>query len=94
MHNEVRPEFVELLKVNKLTLGNWNKFCKLYKEKEITDKIFYAKVLARITDIRSRLAIKGVQVKEFEDLFSNQKIENIEAQETRYDKKKKKVGKC
>lgn len=89
-----RAEFIELLRINKLTLGNWNKFCKLYSEKDITDKVFYEKVLARITEIRSRLASKGKQVKEFEELFSKKNIENIEAKETRYDKKKKKVGKC
>lgn len=74
---QVREEFVALLKANKLTLGNWNKFARLFEQKESTDKVFYEKVLSRITNIRQRYRAKGIFVSEIEELFSPGKLSKI-----------------
>lgn len=66
----VRPEFKELLRCNGLTLGNFNKFKKLFNQKDISEKEFYDRVLLKIIEIRNKYRQKDVVISEIEDIFT------------------------
>lgn len=66
----VRPEFKELLRCNGLTLGNFNKFKKLFNQKDISEKEFYDRVLLKIIEIRNEYRQKDVVISEIEDIFT------------------------
>ena len=76
-----RKEFVILLKINGMTPGMWNKFCKMFKKSnlESSDRNFYESCLNKISDIRTEYKLKGIQIKEIEDLFDV--VKNIELKE-------------
>lgn len=76
-----RKEFVILLKINGMTPGMWNKFCVMFKTSnlESSDRKFYENCLNKVSDIRTEYKLKGVQIKEIEDLFDG--VRNIELKE-------------
>lgn len=67
----VRPEFKELLRCNGLTLGNWNKFKRLFNQKDITEKDFYDRVLIKVIEIRNKYRKKDIVISEIEEIFVN-----------------------
>lgn len=67
----MRKDFLILLKLNGMTLGMWNKFFAMFKKSNLDseDKKFYDDCLHKIIDIRIKYNLKGIQVKEIENLF-------------------------
>lgn len=91
----VRKEFEVLLKVNGLTPGMWNKFCMMFKKPniDVSDRKFYEACLNKVSDIRTKYKLKGIQVKEIEELFDGIKDVELPTQISRaeYEKNKKEV---
>ena len=89
----VRKEFQILLKVNGLTLGMWNRFSNMFRKSnlDMKDRKFYEACLNKISDIRTKYKLKGIQVKEIEDLFDGIKDVELPVQVSRaeYEKNKK-----
>lgn len=73
----VRPEFVQLLKYNGLTLENWYKFKELFITKDVKEKTVYEKTLLIILEIRKKYREKNIFIKEIETLFLDD-LKNIQ----------------
>lgn len=71
----------------------WNKFSSLFMKSSINgnDRKFYENCLNIISDIRIKYGLKGIQVKEIEELFSGVKYIEFKEQIPReiYEKNKK-----
>ena len=89
----IRKDFVVLLKVNGMNPYMWNKFSSLFMKSSINgnDRKFYENCLNIISDIRIKYELKGIQVKEIEELFSGVKYIEFKEQMPReiYNKNKK-----
>lgn len=76
-----RKEFIILLKINGMTPGMWNKFCKLFRKSNLegSERKLYENCLNIVSNIRTKYNLKGIQIKEIEDLFDG--VRNIELKE-------------
>ena len=89
----IRKDFIVLLKVNGMNPYMWNEFSSLFMKSSINvnDRKFYENCLNIISNIRIKYGLKGIQVKEIEELFSGVKYIEFKEQMPReiYNKNKK-----